>query len=373
MRHSEPPTPRSLSELADTLRADLVGDGDFIVTSVDHPTHAGSEHTLALATDAETFAALGATRAKAVAVADGATIDLNRFAGGLVVKRPRYARAILSDLFAKPLHGVDGVSPQSLVDEQATLADDVSVGAFSYIGPKARIGAGTAIMDNVTIGAEAEIGQNCLIHSGARIGERVRIGDNVIIHSNAVIGSDGFSFVTPEVGSVETAKRTGKIEARNLAIVRMHSNGTVVIGDDVEIGAGSTVDRATLGATTISRGTKIDNLVNVGHNCRIGENCLFAGQTGISGSVEIGDRVVFGGQVGIADHLTIGDDAIVVAGSGVGRNVPPKEVQGGYPAGPWKEKLEAMLNVTRLSRIVRDVVNLKRRVADIENRRGAVD
>ena len=114
---------------------------------------------------------------------------------------------------------------------------------------------------------------------------------------------------------METAKRTGKVEATNVALVRMHANGTVVIGDDVEIGAGSTVDRATLGATIIGRGTKIDNLVHIGHNCRIGENCLFAGQTGISGSVEIGDRVVLAGRVGIADHLTIGDDAIVLAGS----------------------------------------------------------
>lgn len=368
MRYSDPPAPRTLSELADTLKAELVGDGDFVVTSVDHPTHAGSADTLALATDAETFAALGATRARAAAVAEGSEIDLERFAGGLVVGRPRYACALLVGLFAKPLHGIDGINPQALVDPQATLADDVAVGAFSHVGPKARIGAGTAILSNVSIGAEAEIGENCLIHSGARIGERVRLGDNVIVHANAVIGSDGFSFVTPEVGSVETAKKTGKVEARNLTIVRSPSNGTVVIGDDVEIGAGSTVDRGTLGATTIGRGTKIDNLVHIGHNCRIGENCMFAGQTGIAGSVEIGDRVVLAGQVGVADHLTIGDDAIVMAGSGVGRNIPAGEVHGGYPAMPKDKKLDELLNVARLGRIIPDVVKLKRRVAELEKK-----
>jgi UDP-3-O-[3-hydroxymyristoyl] glucosamine N-acyltransferase len=192
----------------------------------------------------------------------------------------------------------------------------------------------------------------------------------VIVQPNAVIGADGFSFVTPEKGSVESARETMRVEAQNLDIVRINSIGNVEIGDDAEIGAGTTVARGTLGATRIGRGTKIDNLVQVGHNCSIGANCLIAGNTGISGSVTIKDRVTLAGAVGIADHVTIGEDAVVAGGSGVAQDIPAREVWAGYPALPVNEARTLHIHFRRLPRILRDVVALYERVARLEKDRG---
>jgi UDP-3-O-[3-hydroxymyristoyl] glucosamine N-acyltransferase len=189
------------------------------------------------------------------------------------------------------------------------------------------------------------------------------LGRNVILHPNASVGADGFGFVTPEPGSVEAARSGGTVDARNLEIVKINTIGNVVIGDDVEIGANSAIDSATLGSTTIGAGTKIDNLVQIGHNCRVGENCLIAGQVGIAGSTVLGDRVVVAGGAGIADHRKVGDDAIILPLSGVGQDVPSKEIWGGYPAMPKDAKAEELLNIARIKRLIRDVRELK---ADID-------
>jgi UDP-3-O-[3-hydroxymyristoyl] glucosamine N-acyltransferase len=150
--------------------------------------------------------------------------------------------------------------------------------------------------------------------------------------------------------------------------LRINSIGNVEISDDAEIGAGTAVARGTLGPTRIGRGTKIDNLVQVGHNCTIGSNCLIAGNVGISGSVKLGDRVTLAGGVGVADHLSIGDDSIVVAGSGVWRSIPAREIWGGYPAQPVTQAQSLQLHLLRLPRMLRDLVSLRERVADLEKR-----
>lgn len=356
-----------LSEIAAALDARVEGDGSIEIARAVHPSEAEGPEDLALAMDKDLLALLPGTRARAAVLADGVPVPEN-LAGAILVKRPRYAMAGLMDVFEKPVHAEPGVHPQAFVAPGAVLGERVSVGPFAYVGPAAVVGDGTIVMPHVTIGAGARIGRDCLLHPGARIGERVEIGDRCIIHPNAAVGNDGFSFVTPEPGSVESAKSTGRVTATNVLIHRVNSIGTVIVGDDVEIGAGATIDRGTVTATRIGNGTKIDNLVQIGHNVVIGTNCMLCGHVGVAGSVTIGDRVVLAGKVGVADHKTIGSDAVVAANSGVGRDIPPKTVWMGYPAMPRGEAFEQLKNLGRLKRFFSDVVDLKNRLKDLESR-----
>ena len=360
---------RTLTDIATALGAQLVGDGSVLVRRVAHPAIAEGADTLALAMEEGAERALASTKAATAAVSEGRDAALAGLKGGIVVKRPRVALAQLLQLFDLPPFAEPGVHPSAAVHASASIGPDASVGPLCHIGPGARIGARTRILANATIGAGAAVGEDCLVHSGARLGERCVLGNRVIVQPNAVIGADGFGFVTPEKGSIESAKETGgRIEAQNLAILRINSIGNVVVGDDAEIGAGTCIDRGTLGPTRIGRGTKIDNLVQIGHNCTIGENCLIAGMCGISGSVTLGNRVTLAGGVGVADHLTIGDDSILIAGSGVWQSIPPRQVWGGYPAAPWAESRNFYLHVKRLPRMLRDLVALRERVAELEKR-----
>lgn len=362
---TNPGKPRryKLSELAQLVGAEVVGEGSLSVCGIAHPGEANTDE-LALAINAEALAALEFTAARAAVVA--AIPKPDDLAGYLVVQRPRYAMAQLLQIFERRPRTTPGIHPTAHVDEGASIAEGASIGALCHVGPGTTVAEGSVLLPQVSLGAEISVGKNCLFHAGVRVGDRIAIGDRVILQANACIGSDGFSYVTPERGSVEAAKEAGEVVAFNTDIVRVNSIGTVILGDDVEIGAGSTVDRATMGATIVGKGTKIDNLVLVAHNCLIGENCLIAGQTGISGSVRIGDRVVLAGNVGVADHLTIGDDAILIASSNVATNIPARAIYGGSPAVPAKRALAELANTARIGRVIRDLLDLRKRVATIE-------
>ena len=356
-----------LAEIAAALDARVEGDASIEIVRAVHPSEAEGPGDLALAMDKDLLALLPGTKARAAVLADGTPVPEN-LAGAILVNRPRYAMAGLMDVFEKPVHAEPGVHPQAFVAPDAQLGEGVSVGPFAYVGPKAVLGAGCIVMPHATIGAEAVAGRDCLFHPGARIGERVVMGERCIIHPNAAVGNDGFSFVTPEPGSVETAKASGRVTATNVLIRRVNSIGTVILGDDVEVGAGATIDRGTVTATRIGSGTKIDNLVQIGHNVVIGTNCMLCGHVGVAGSVTIGDRVVLAGKVGVADHKTIGSDSVVAANSGVGRDIPPKTVWMGYPAMPRADAFEQLKNLGRLRRFFADVVDLKNRIKDLESR-----
>lgn len=358
---------RSLTDIATALGAQLVGDGSVLVRGVAHPAMAAAD-MLALAVEEGAEKLLPRTKAAAAAVAEGRAEALAGLKGGIVVKRPRLALAMLLEIFDRPPVAAAGVHPSAVIDPTATIGPDASIGPLCFVGANARVGARVRLLAQVTVGAGASVGDDSLIHSGARIGERCVLGQRVIVQPNAVIGADGFSFVTPERGSIESARETGRVEAQNVAIVRINSIGNVELGDEVEIGAATMVARGTLGPTRIGRGTKIDNLCQIGHNCTIGANCLIAGNVGISGSVKIGDRVTLAGGVGVADHLSIGDDSILIAGSGVWQSIPPREIWGGYPAQPWKESQNFYLHVKRLPRMLRDMMALRDRVAELEKR-----
>jgi UDP-3-O-[3-hydroxymyristoyl] glucosamine N-acyltransferase len=345
-------------DIAAALGASLVGDGAKDIARIVHPDDAEHPSDLAVAIISDTAAALTRTRAEAAIVSAKRLPEPNRFASLIVIEQGRAALAILTALFdGGPARGA-GVHQTAVVAPDIELGEGVSIGPFVVIGPGSRIGAGTTILSHASLGENVVVGAGGLIHSGVRIGDRVTIGERVMIHSNAVVGSDGFSFA-PELGPRMPY-------SPGLELKRVHSLGRVIIGDDVEIGANTTIDRATLRSTRIGSGTKIDNQVQIGHNVTIGTNCLICGKVGISGSATIGDRVRIGGGAGIADHITIGTEAIIGAASGVGSDVREGQYVFGYPAVAIDRALEQYRYLRRQKLLHGKINEIATRVDELE-------
>jgi UDP-3-O-[3-hydroxymyristoyl] glucosamine N-acyltransferase len=362
---------QTLAALAEHTGGTLRGDGTLRVDRPVHPARAERASDLALVLESAAADALVGCPAEAALVAEGLTLPPHALRGYVLVRRGRHALARVLRLFEEPPHAALGVHPSAFVDPSAAIGPRVSVGPFVAVGPRARIGADTILHSHVSIGADAVLGAGCRLHPGVRVGERVVIGDRVLLHPNVCVGPDGFSYATAERGSVEAVRASAgsAVEVTNTQIERISSLGTVVLEDDVEIGAGSTIDRATLGETRVGRGTRIDDLVLVAHNVTIGRDCLIAGQVGLSGSCRLGDRVVLAGKVGVADHITIGDDAVVTASANVGRHVPARAVVGSYaPALPREEALEQLHYLKRLKRLNERVADLTARLARLEGK-----
>ncbi len=345
-------------DIAQALSARLDGDGAIEIKRLVHPRLAERSSDLALALTGDAVAALASSKAQAVVVSGKNPVPSGSFKAIISTDGSRLAFAKLTALFDPgPAHEA-GVHPTAIVAPDATLGDGVSIGAYAVVGPRSRIGAGTVILPQASIGADVVVGAQACIHSGVRIGDRVTIGDRVIIHANAVIGSDGFSYA-PDLNS-PTAFVPGVV------VTRVHSLGSVEIGDDVEIGACTSIDRSTIETTRIGRGTKIDNHVHIGHNVTIGESCMICGMVGISGSVIIGERVRLGGGVGVADHIKIGDQAVVAAGSGVASNIEPNSFVSGFPALPHQRTAEHFYYLSRQKRLYGKVDDISARLETIE-------
>ncbi|MGY9055081.1 MAG: UDP-3-O-(3-hydroxymyristoyl)glucosamine N-acyltransferase [Alphaproteobacteria bacterium] len=360
------PPPYVFSDVAAALGATVIGDGTRPLHRLMHPLEASRPDDLIFVMDPGLATRLDESPVRAAVLAEGIEPPEGSLDAWITVPRARFALAKLLELFERRPHSSPGVHPTAVVEATAVLGEGVSIGALAYVGPGATIGAGAVLLPQSFVGAEATLGENCLIYPGARIGERVEIGARVIIHNNASIGSDGFSYVTPEAASFETAKTGGdQVSSTNQGLRRIASIGTVRIGDDVEIGACAAIDRSNIGATTIGRGTKIDNHCQIGHNVRVGEDCLMSGQVGLAGSVRLGNRVVLAGQVGVADHLSVGDDAVVGGGSGVWKNVEPGQVVAGYPARPKSEAFRRESDIARLPRLMRDMAKVKKQIAEL--------
>ena len=347
-----------IRDIAQALSARFEGDGGIEIKRLVSPSAAEKPSDLALAMSAEAAEALAASKAQAVVISAKRQLAMNGFKAVIAVEDARLALAKLTALFDTGASGQAGIHPTAIVAPDAVIGGGVAIGPYTVVGPRSRIGAGTRLLSHITIGADVTIGEKSLVHAGTRIGDRVTIGARAIIHANAVIGADGFSFA-PDMTS-PTGFTAGVV------ITRIHSLGDVVIGDDVEIGAGSTIDRATLASTRIGRGTKIDNLVHIGHNVTIGENCILCGMVGIAGSAVIGDRVRIAGGVGIGDHVVIGDEAVVAAGSGVAGKVPPRTFVSGYPALPHERTLENLLYINRAKRLHGKVDDIDARLRALE-------
>ena len=340
-----------LQELAERLACRLEGDGAIEITRVAGIEDAGPGDLTFLA-NARYESALARTRASAVLLREDAP------AAPCAMLRTRdpylaFARAV--GIFAPEWRPLAGVHPMAAVAAGATLGQAVSIGAFVSIGEGAAIGDRTVVFPNVTIGPGSRIGSDCVIHSNVAIRERVTLGDRVVLQNGVVIGGDGYGFARRPDGTHEKIPQVA----------------TVVIEDDVELGANTTVDRPAIGETRIASGTKIDNLVMIAHGVSVGRNVLMAAQVGIAGSTEIEDNVIFGGQVGVGGHLTIGRGAIAVGQSGVTNSLEPGARVAGYPAidnGEWRK---ASVVFRRLPELKRRIEALEARLAELSDRAGA--
>jgi UDP-3-O-[3-hydroxymyristoyl] glucosamine N-acyltransferase len=337
-----------LEALARRLGATLVGDGTTRITGLASLGDAGPSD-VSLYADPRYRTELASTRA-------GALVTREELEGlsiaQLVHPDPFVALITLVELFHPKPSPRSGVHPLASVSAGARLGEDVAVLPFVTIDEGVDVGARTILHPGVFLGKGVTIGEDCVLWPNAVIREGCRIGDRVIVHPGAVVGADGFGF----------ARRDGKF-------LKIRHVGTVVIEDDVEIGANATIDRATLGRTLIRSGVKIDNLVHIAHNVEIGRDSAMAAQVGISGSTVVGERVLMGGQAGLVDHLTIGDDAILIAQSGVIGDVPEKAVVSGYPARPHREVLKSTAELRGLARLRKRIRELEREVRSLRAKR----
>lgn len=271
----------------------------------------------------------------------------------IIVDNPSLAFSNIINHFLKdaPVLIAEGVHPTAVVAKDALIAKGVAIGPFAVIESKAVIAKGSKIGAYTYVGHGARIGEDCFIYPHVTLREKVVVGDRVIIHAGAVIGSDGYGYVT--------------VEGRHMKIPQI---GTVIIEDDVEIGANVTIDRARFDKTVVGEGTKIDNLVHIAHNVTIGKHCLIVAQVGISGSTVIGNHVILAGQAGIVGHLTIGDGAVVAAQSGVSKSLKPGVQVFGSPAQPLREAFKNNAHIQRLDHYVATIQDLKKRIEELERK-----
>ena len=338
--------------LAAKLGAVLEGDGAAEVTGV-ADLKAARPGQVSFAGNPKYLAAVAASAATAVIVAQEAQIDSPQPAL-LRVPHVDAAFAAACALFApEPVAQARGVHPQALVAPEATLGNDVSIGAFAVVEAGAVIGDGTTLWPQTYVGHGARIGRDCLVYPMASIREYCVLGDRVILYSGAVIGSDGFGY-TVDAQGVRT---------------KIPQTGIVVLEDDVEIGANTTVDRARFGETRVGQGTKVDNLVMIGHNCVIGAHSVLCAQMGMAGTTTLGQQVVCAGQVGLAGHLTIGDGAVIGAQAGVPKDLPGGQMYLGAPAVPRLEFGKSLAHVASLPKVKNKLKELESRLAALEQPR----
>lgn len=353
------PVSLSIAEIAAALGAEAMGETGLRILRASEPHSAGPQD-LALAMDPKYASGLAKGGALAALLWPGADWQALGLKAAIYAPRGRLAMAGLSKMLDAGPQIAAGVHPMALVDPTAQIGTGAAIGPFVTIGAGVIIGARARIASHVSIAEGAQIGDDALIAQGARIGARVRIGHRAVVQMGAVIGSDGLSFVTPEKSGVEEIRETlGQREViRPQAWARIHSLGSVTLGDDVEIGANCAIDRGTIRDTTIGRGTKLDNLVHIGHNVQIGEDCMICGQVGIAGSARIGNRVVLAGQCGINDNIFIGDDVICGGATKVFTNVPAGRVMLGYPAVKMETHIDIQKALRRLPRLAAKVAKI---------------
>lgn len=349
-----------LSDIAAALGARAEGDVTLLVRGAAEPAEAGPDD-LALAMNPKYAGGLAKGRAQAAVLWSGADWRALGLKAAIFVDRPRLAMSGITRAFDAGPDIAPGVHPTAIIDPTAVIGDQAAIGPFVIVGRGARIGVRARIAAHTFIGEECQIGDDALILQGVRMGARVRIGHRFVCQPGAVIGADGFSFVTPEESGVEQVRET--LGTRETIVrqswLRIHSIGSVEIGDDVEIGANCAIDRGTIRATRIGSGTKLDNLVHMGHNVEVGQDCLPCGQVGIAGSARIGNRVVMGGQCGVSDNIFVGDDVIAGGATKIFTNAPAGRVLLGSPALKMETHVEAWKNIRRLSRLFAQVAELR--------------
>jgi len=346
---------KTLAELADLVGGTVAGDGRVLISGVAGIREAKPGEVTFVA-NPKYAAEIAATGASAVIV--GQDVDAGRIPNGLPVLRvddPYLTFVDVLEVFAvRNRRSQIGVHPSAVVGENVDIGERVSIQAHAVIADGVTIGSGTTVGPLVFIGDDTRIGSDCLLYPNVTIREEVTVGDRVIVHSGAVIGSDGFGFA--------------KVSDSHRKIPQI---GTVIVEDDVEIGANTTVDRATMtdGATVIGRGTKIDNLVQIAHNVRVGENCLIVSLVGLGGSTELEHNVTLAGQAGTAGHLRIGANTTIAAKAGVTKDVPANVFYSGYPATDHATDLKQQAAARRVPELIHQMRELQARVEELERDR----
>jgi UDP-3-O-[3-hydroxymyristoyl] glucosamine N-acyltransferase len=354
----------TIKEIADALGLTVEGDGTLSITDLAEPAEAGPDQ-LAMATRPDYAEAVTKGRARAAVLWAGADWRSMGLEAAILPARPRFAMSGLTTMMDRGPGYAPGVHASAVVDPAAQIGDGVAIGPQTVIEEGARIGAGSVIGPQVYVGAGVTIGEDAMLHAGVRIMARVTIGARFVAQPGVVIGGDGFSFVTPEVSGVEKARASlgGEGADQAQAWARIASLGAVTIGNDVEVGANSTIDKGTIRDTRVGDGTKIDNLVQIGHNVVLGRDNLICAHVAIAGSTVVGDGVVMAGKVGVSDNLRIGDRAILGGATIVLSNVPAGRVMLGYPAMKMESHVEAYKGLRRLPRLFREVADLKKAVS----------
>jgi len=337
---------KTLNEIAKLVGGRVVGNGDTLITGASGIREA-AEGEITFLANSKYSPLMDKTRAAAIVTSEDAQQTSKPI---ILTENPSLAFVKIISMFTPEEVGhPKGIDFTVVMGKNVSLGRDVAIGAYSVIGDNVTIADNTIIYAGCYIGNQTKIGSKTLIYSHVSIRERITIGNRVIIHSGAVIGSDGFGF--------ETIKGTHH---------KIPQVGTVEIGDDVEIGANVTIDRARFDKTVIGRGTKIDNLVQIAHNVVIGENSLIVAQAGISGSTILGNNVILGGQAGLVGHIKIGDNAIVTAQSGVAKDVPADTMVSGYPARPYMTNQRVNASLQNLPKLFQELRELKKKIEALE-------
>ncbi|MFN0119632.1 MAG: UDP-3-O-(3-hydroxymyristoyl)glucosamine N-acyltransferase [Blastocatellia bacterium] len=336
-----------LSDIAARLECELTGDPDLLIYGVSTLENAGPGD-ISFLSNPRYIRAVPQSAAAAIIAADAAQIPPGR--NVLVHANPYWTFSRALALFHPPTPFPAGIHPTATIDPAARIGANVSVGAYTWIGPGAEIGDNTVILSHCAVYPGAVIGRNSLLHSHCVIREACRIGDQVVLQNNVIIGGDGFGFAKDNEG----------------AWAKIPQTGIVIIEDDVEIGAGTTIDRATLGETRVEKNTKIDNLTHIGHGCVIGQRTLLCAQVGLAGSTQVGNNVILAGQVGSGGHLTIGDGVLATAQAGIPSSVPAGKIIAGSPAIDKRDWLKTSAVFDKLPQMFRDLNNMKRRLLQLE-------
>tara|TARA_B100001564_G_C20586226_1_gene645626 strand:- start:55 stop:1083 length:1029 start_codon:yes stop_codon:yes gene_type:complete len=333
----------TINELAKILKGEIFGEGSTSLTNLAKIEEAKTGD-ITFISNPKYLPWLYKTNASVIIIDKGLTYDNKKNKNLIIVDDSYLSFNILLNRFSKNKLSHFGLHIDSRIHESVELGNNVSVGQFSVIGPNCKIGHNVIIMDQVSIQENVTIGNDCILYSGSRIYDDTFIGNECIFHSNSVIGSDGFGFASNEVGEY----------------IKTPQLGNVKIGNKVEIGSNSSIDRATIGSTIISDGVKIDNLVQIAHNVSIGKNTVIAGQSGIAGSTKVGKNCQIGGQVGISGHITIGNNVKINGGSGVYSSVKDNSILKGTPAMNQSDFNRSYVYFRNFQQIVNEINSLKK-------------